>query len=60
MLPVLLPKQTLRLVSTAEKKFLLKLLLEDNYQLEREIILNPDFNSSRVMERIVLNGRLLF
>jgi hypothetical protein len=37
-----------------------ELLLERNYQQEREIILNPDFNSSRVMKRIVLNGRLLF
>jgi hypothetical protein len=38
-----------------------KLLLElGNYQLEREVIANPDFNSSRVKKRIVLNGRLLF
>jgi hypothetical protein len=54
----LLTKQILRLVSTAEKKLLLELLLEGNYQLEREVIVNPDFNSSRVRKSIVRNGRL--
>jgi hypothetical protein len=47
-------------VSTAETMLLLELLLEGNYQLEREIIGNPDFNTSRVMKSIVQNGRLLF